>query len=81
MSTLSDHLHLVFVQPSGEQGGLIHQVFQISSGKARGAAGNHAEVHIRGQRRLPHMNFKYALSAPYIWQGNHYLTVEAAWTQ
>ena len=64
--------------PGGQQGGLVHQIFQVRAGKAAGTPGQLLQVHILRQRLVPGVHPQDFLPALCI--GGTYvdLPVEAA---
>ena len=75
------HVHEIAASAGCLQGCLIHEVFEIGSGKARCACGNDVEVHIPGKWSLLGVDDKNLLAAGTIRSGNHNLAVKAAGTQ
>ena len=75
------HVQLVLVQLGRLQGRLVDQIFQIRAGKARRAARQHFQVHVRIQGRALGVHFKNAAAAAQIRRGHHHLAVETAGPQ
>ena len=67
--------------PGREQSGLIDQIGQIGSGKARGSPGHPVQVGIRPQFHLLHVNLQNLLPPLKRWQVHINLTVEPARTE
>jgi hypothetical protein len=72
------HVDFFFVALGAEQGSLVDQVFQVGTGKSRGALGQHNDVDIRRNGGLFHVHFQDFLAALDVRQGNDHLTVETA---
>ena len=56
--------------------GFIHQIGEVSTGKAGCAARNGAGIDIRGQRRLFHVDFEDFLTTDNVGIGHDHLAIE-----
>ena len=65
----------------GQQSRLVHQVFQVSAGKAGGALGNAVQVHVLRQMLVAGVDLQNGLAAPDVGQAHIHLPVETAGTE
>jgi hypothetical protein len=63
------------------QCGLVHQVGQISSRKARGCTSQLLQIHIRGQENTTCMDTQNCLPTVPLWSIYHHLAIKATGTQ
>ena len=76
-----EHLDDLLVLASRQQRRLVHQIRQIRSRKARGAARQHLQLHVGSQRDAPRVHFQDLFPTLHIGPGHDHLAVEATRAQ
>ncbi|KIR22283.1 hypothetical protein PFLU3_21630 [Pseudomonas fluorescens] len=75
------HFNNALAGTGSEQGSLVDQVSQVSTGEPRRTTGNHSRCHVVTHWHFAHVYFQDLFTATDIRQANHDLTVETARTQ
>ena len=76
-----DHRDLVGVAARGEQRGLVHEVLEIGAHEARGAAGEHGEIDVVGERHAAGVHLEHGEPPAQVGPRHHHAAVEAARAQ